>query len=152
MDMLRKSIYHISAALFCVILILLGVSVFSRYALNNSITWSEELIRFGFIWMFFLSMGEVSRTGSHLALDLLPSLLRGKARKALGVLIETLNIVFLAIMIRYGWNVALANMAQASPALLIPYGAVYMAIPTGGVIMALFSLQRIRNILSGQGV
>jgi TRAP-type C4-dicarboxylate transport system permease small subunit len=150
MQVLRACIYHISAALFCGILALLGVSVFCRYVLNDSIVWSEEVIRFAFIWMFFLSMGEVSRTGSHLALDLVPDLLKGKAKKTLGVVIEIANIIFFCILIYYSWKVAQANMAQKSPALLIPYGVIYMAIPTGGALMTFFSLQRIVGLISGK--
>lgn len=147
---LRKFIYHVSAAIFCTILVLLGISVFYRYGLNNSITWSEELIRFGFIWMFFLSMGEASRTGSHLALDLIPSFFHGTAKKIFYCLIETANIIFFLILIYYSYKVAMANMAQASPALLIPYGYVYMAIPAGGVLMSIFSLTRIKRIITGE--
>ena len=147
---LQKFIYHVSAAIFCSILILLGISVFCRYILNNSITWSEELIRFGFIWMFFLSMGEATRTGSHLALDLIPSLLHGKIKKVFYCLIEAANIIFFLILIFYSYRVAMANMSQASPALLIPYGYIYMAIPAGGVLMTIFSLSRIKRIITGE--
>ena len=150
MQVLRACIYHISAGLFCGILTLLGVSVFCRYVLNDSVIWSEEIIRFAFIWMFFLSMGEVSRTGSHLALDLIPNLLKGNAKKILCVLIEVANIIFFCILIYYSWKVAQANMAQKSPALLIPYGMIYMAIPTGGALMTIFSLQRICNLVTGR--
>ena len=149
MQALRKCIYHTTAGLFCGILMLLGFAVFSRYVLNDSITWAEEVIRFAFIWMFFLAMGEVSRTGTHLALDLVPSLIHGAPKKILNVFIELANIVFLAILAYYTWRVAKVNMMQKSPALLIPYGCIYMAIPVGSVIMSLFGLQRIYFLLSG---
>lgn len=147
MEILRKSIYHVTAALFLAILVLVGYAVFSRYILNDSSVWVEEVIRFSFIWMFFLGMGEVTRTGTHLALDIVPGLLKGRARKALDVFVEIANIAFLAILVHYSWLVANANMAQKSPALLIPYGYVYMAIPVGSVIMILFGLQRIAGIV-----
>lgn len=147
MEALRKILYHISAGLFCAILILVGYGVVSRYILNDSSVWVEEVIRYGFIWMFFLSMGEVTRTGSHLALDILPGYLHGKTRRALDVFIEAANIVFLAILVWYSWRVALINMNQNSPALIIPYGYIYMAIPVGGAIMILFGLQRIVRLV-----
>lgn len=147
MEILRKFIYHATAAIFCLILLLLGAAVFSRYALNNSIIWAEEVIRFAFIWMFFLAMGEVSRTGTHLALDLVPGMLKGRPRKILDVFIELANMAFLAVLIWYTWKVVKINMAQRSPALLIPYGYIYLAIPVGSAIMMLFNIQRIAGIL-----
>lgn len=147
MEALRKFIYHTTAGLFCAILMLIGYAVVSRYILNDSSTWVEEMIRFGFIWMFFLGMGEVTRTGSHLALDMLPGFLTGKTRKALDILIEVANIAFFSIMVWYSWRVALINMKQKTPALLIPYGWIYMAIPVGGAIMILFAAQRIVGLV-----
>lgn len=36
--------------------LLMGVQVFSRYLLNASLSWSEELTRYLFIWSGFLSV------------------------------------------------------------------------------------------------
>ena len=143
MEQIRKFIFHASAGLFAVILITLGTAVIARYVFNDSIIWAEELMSFLFIWMFFLSMGEVSRNGAHLALDLFPSMLKGRTRRAVEIFVELVNIAFLAVLIYYSVRVALYNMRQNSPALLIPYGIIYFAIPTGGVLMTLFSCQRI---------
>ena len=143
MEAIRKFIFHASAALFCVILAILGISVIARYFFNDSLIWAEEVMRFLFIWMFFLSMAEISRNGAHLALDLIPSLLTGKPRRAIGIVIEIFNIIFLAFLLYYSFRVSLYNMRQNSPALLIPYGYIYFAIPVGCVLMLLFSCQRI---------
>lgn len=148
MEVIRKIIFNVSAGLFCVILFILGIAVVARYVFNDSIIWAEELMRFLFIWMFFLSMAEVSRNGAHLALDLVPSLLKGKPRRAICVVIEVANIVFLAILLYYSVRVSLYNMRQNSPALLIPYGYIYFAIPVGCVLMGMFSLKRIHWLVT----
>ena len=36
--------------------VIMGIQVFSRYALGMSLTWSEELTRYLFIWAGFLSV------------------------------------------------------------------------------------------------
>jgi len=143
MEAIRKAIYHVSAALFCFILLVLGTAVVARYVFNDSIIWAEELMRFAFIWMFFLSMAEVSRNGAHLALDLVPSLLKGRVRRGVDIVIELANIAFLAVLLYYSVRVSFYNMGQKSPALLLPYGYIYFAIPVGCVLMILFSCQRI---------
>lgn len=143
METLRRIIFHASAGLFAVILCILGTAVIARYVFNDSIIWAEEVMSFLFIWMFFLSMGEVSRNGAHLALDLFPSMLKGRVKRGVEIFIELVNIAFLAVLIYYSLRVSMYNMRQNSPALLIPYGLVYFAIPTGCVLMSLFSCQRI---------
>lgn len=53
----------ISAGLFVFCVILAFVGVIFRKVLNNSIIWSEEVIRYTFIWLFFLAMPEITRYG-----------------------------------------------------------------------------------------
>lgn len=150
MRVLQQTLKHISAFLFAAILLLAFASVFCRYVLNNSIVWSEEVIRYAFIWMFFLSMPEVTRSGSHIALDLLPEHLHGKQRKLLDLAIEVINNVFLVVIIYYGVKITSVNMAQSSPALRIPYGTIYAAIPAGGLLMLLFSVQRMIGLVKSK--
>ena len=42
-------------ALLVTMTLLMGLQVFSRYILNASLSWSEELTRYLFIWSGFLS-------------------------------------------------------------------------------------------------
>ncbi len=150
MRVLQQTLKHIAAFLFAAILLLAFISVFCRYVLNNSIVWSEEIIRYAFIWMFFLCMPEATRTGAHIALDLFPNRFKGKARQRLDVIIEIINDVFLAVIIYFGIQITAINMAQSSPALRIPYGAIYAAIPIGGLLMLIFSVRRIIGIIKAK--
>jgi len=149
---LAKFLTHIGSFIFAVILLLASVSVFFRYILNDSIVWAEEVMRYAFIWMFFLCTPEATRTGMHICLDVLPSNLHGKARDYLYVLIEIINDLFLVIVVYFGIKISLINMAQASPALEIPYGCIYFALPTGSVLMLIFSIHRIHSIITGKMV
>lgn len=49
--------------------LVLGIQVFYRFVLNNSLTWSEELARFMFIWSAFLSIGFCLKEGISLKID-----------------------------------------------------------------------------------
>ena len=150
MNHLAKFLKHIGAFIFAVILLLAFVSVFFRYVLNNSIVWSEEVIRFAFIWMFFLCMPEATRTGMHICLDVVPSHVKGKAKIFVDILIEVINNAFLFIVVFYGIRLSLINMIQTSPALRIPYGLIFFALPTGAVLMIIFSIHRIYRILTNK--
>ena len=147
---LAKFLKHTGAFIFSVILLLAFVSVFFRYVLNNSIVWAEEVIRFSFIWMFFLCMPEATRTGAHICLDVIPSNVHGKTKIIIDVLIEVINNIFLAIIVYYGIKLSFINMIQASPALRIPYGIIFFALPTGAALMILFSVYRIYRILTNK--
>jgi len=143
MKKFSSRLVDVAAAIFAFCVILAFAGVFCRKVLNNSIIWAEEVIRYSFIWLFFLTMPEVTRYGGHLALDLVPMFTKGKARKILFIFIELLNIVFDAVIIYYGIKVSILNMAQFSPSLRIPYGYVYLALPVGAALMLIFSVRRI---------
>ena len=53
--------------------LVLGIQIFCRFVLNNSLTWSEELARFMFIWSTFLSIGFCLKEGISLKIDTLIS-------------------------------------------------------------------------------
>lgn len=147
LEALQGILRRVCAVSFAVMIILVGISVICRYILNNSIVWVEEVIRFSFIWIFFLSMPEVTRFGTHVSLDLLPqTLLHGRPRKILLIAIEIICDVFFIFLIYYGVVIAKINMAQVSPALGIPYGLIYFAIPVGSLLMLLNSVPRIRDL------
>ncbi len=143
MKVLREIIKNVSVILFMGVLVIAFAAVVFRYVFNNSIVWAEEAIRYISIWIFFLTMFEATRTGSHIALDLIPGMLKGKAKIWLNILIEGINIVFDVVLVYYGWKLTLVNMAQRSAALRIPYGYVYAAIPVGAALMGVFSVLRI---------
>lgn len=149
-NFLKKAMYHVSAFLFAVAVLIAFISVIFRYVFNNSLYWSEEIVRYIFIWMFFIAMGESTRTGSHVALDLVPSKLSGTTRKVWDIVIEVLSLVFVIILVCYGGKLALINMNQFSPALRIPYGWIYMALPFGGALMGVFNIIRIVNMIRGK--
>lgn len=50
-------------ALLVTMTLLMGLQVFSRYILNASLSWSEELTRYLFIWSGFLSISYCIKSG-----------------------------------------------------------------------------------------
>ena len=147
MKHISRFLVHIGSFIFAAILAVAFISVFFRYVLNNSIVWAEEVMRYAFIWMFFLCMPEATRTASHICLDIIPSLIHGKVKTIVEVLIEVINIVFLFIVVYFGVKISLINMSQTSAALRIPYGCIYFALPTGAVLMMIFCAYRLYRIL-----
>ena len=45
---------YVSAVAMVMMVSILFAQVFTRYVLQGSITWAEELSRFAFLWMMFL--------------------------------------------------------------------------------------------------
>lgn len=155
MKVLTQILKNVSVILFMAVLALAAAAVFFRYVLNDSIVWAEEVIRYLCIWVFCLTMCESTRTGTHLALDLIPGLLSGRPKSLLNAAVEIVSGAFDIVLIIYGIRLVFINMAQRSPALRIPYGCVYLAIPAGAALMLAFGIGRIlgfvRELTGGAG-
>ena len=74
--------------------LVLGTQIFCRFVLNNSLTWSEELARFMFIWSTFLSIGFCLKEGISLKIDTLISLFPKKVQAVILLLGDVVMTVF----------------------------------------------------------
>jgi TRAP-type C4-dicarboxylate transport system permease small subunit len=125
--------------LFCVV----GASVFTRYFLNSSLGWADELSRFTFIWISFLGAAYAYAYDEHLGLDFVVDRIRPARLQLFVRLFGDISIgaVILVITI-YGWTVA-DSATNLSPALYIPMKWVYMIVPATGAFMAVLNLAKI---------
>lgn len=136
-------------ALGWVVTALMGVAVlnvvwqvFTRYVLANPSRYTDELARFLLIWVGLLGASYAAGKRMHLAIDLLPQKLTGKARDALGLLLELLIFLFALFVLVYGGFrlVALTLLLeQTSAALRIPLGYVYLVLPLSGLLIMFYA-------------
>src|SRR5690349_20876200 len=69
---------------------------FTRYVLNDSLAWTEEIARYGLMWVTFIGGAMVTRRKTHIAVELLSNLLTaGPIRVALLVLVDVITLGFL---------------------------------------------------------
>jgi TRAP-type transport system small permease protein len=77
---------------------LLGVNVFyqffTRYVLNDSAAWTEEIARYLLICTVFVSISAVARRTRHIHVDFVYRLIPAKAGRALSTLVDIGRVVF----------------------------------------------------------
>lgn len=119
---------------------IVSVSVFYRYALNDSIAWSSEAARYLCIWIGFLAASVAMRRQMHIGLTILIDRLGYKERRVIGILSHAAVFVFLVFVSWLGFRLAARQMMQTSPALMLPMGLAYLSIPVSAVLMGIQSL------------
>jgi TRAP-type C4-dicarboxylate transport system permease small subunit len=67
---------------------------FTRYVLNDSAAWTEEIARYLLIAMVFVGVSAVVRTGRHIHVDFLYRLLPRKAGRVLATAIDVVRVAF----------------------------------------------------------
>jgi TRAP-type C4-dicarboxylate transport system permease small subunit len=113
------------------------MQVFFRYVLQNPLRWTEEAARYLLIWLVLLGSGVAMRNHSHLQVDILTASLPEGPSRVLDAIVTVLTSIFLGIVVVYGVQLTFNNMRQLSPALKLPMGIVYAALPIGGALTLL---------------
>ena len=117
--------------------------VFTRFVLADPSSYTEELARYLMIWVGLLGAAYAAGKRMHLAVDLLPSMLTGRKKHILGLVIDGFTILFaVAIMIIGGSRLVwiMLYLGQTSPALQIPLGVVYLVVPISGVFITFYAV------------
>ncbi len=130
-----------------VMLLLVFAQVISRYVFNYTPYFGEELARYLFVWVVFLSLPLVARYGGHMAIETLTSRVKGATLKFLNILADIFTIVFMGIMVWYGIIMVIRTNYQTSPAMQIPMSWVYSVIPFGCAVMLIYSVANLVNVL-----
>lgn len=126
---------YVCSALFSVMILVSLLQVFFRYVLNDSLTWSEELARYLFVWTAFLGSIIALHRGLHIDVDVLTSIVGKKTKTCLALLAKACVIALLLVLTVYGWRIVMLTWDAPSAALRIPMALVYMAIPLGAMGM-----------------
>ena len=113
-----------------------ATQVFFRYALNQPLTWSEELSRYLFIWIVFLATWAAFRQGLHLGVNAVTGLLPPRGVAVMARVIEAIILAFLVAALSAADRVLTVTAAQTSPTLGLPMHVVYAAFPVAAVLMA----------------
>jgi C4-dicarboxylate transporter DctQ subunit len=121
-----------------------------RYIFNDSLTWSEELSRYAFVWFVYTSAAYAVRYQRHVKFNFLVNILHkispiyGKILKLIALLIW---ISFLVFVVYFSFQTVLNQyeMGQVSPANQIPMYIVYLGLPLGTALMTFRVLQHIVN-------
>ena len=126
---------YLACGFLCMVIIGTFTQVFTRYVMNNSLSWTEELARYSFIWLNMLAASVALRAGTHASVNILENRLAGKALLAHQCIVYAAVIIGSALLVTQGWKMMMVAYGKPSTVMRLPMQYVYMAIPVGGLGM-----------------
>jgi TRAP-type C4-dicarboxylate transport system permease small subunit len=109
---------------------------FTRYVLNDSLAWTEEIARYALMWVVFIGGGMVTRRNSHIAVELLSNLMApSRARVALLAFIDTVKLGFLGLLAYFSATIVERMHYQRMTVFELPMSYVYAGITLGCFLM-----------------
>ena len=127
-------------ALFWALAAVVFTQFFTRYALNNSASWTEEIARYLLIGVVFVGASIGVAKNNHIQVDLLYRYLPAKLCRALALLVDVLRITFLVAMTVYTVQMMLKMGSYQMTIVDLPMNIVYSVVLFGFAAMSLRSI------------
>lgn len=123
---------------------IMGIQVLCRYAFGMSLTWSEELTRYLFIWCGFLSVSYCSKKCLSIKIEQFVAVFSRRVKAILKVINHTIELLFFIYMIPFAYSYMMSAVAsgQVSPACGIPMYYIQAAPLVSFILVAFRILQR----------
>lgn len=122
---------------------IVGWQVFGRYVLGSSPSWAEQSALTLMIWFIFLGGAAGVRDGFHIRIIAVENMVSQASRKKMRFVSNAIVGVLGLAMLWWGGELVVRTWSHVIPSLGIPRGMAYLAIPIAGLLIALFSIERI---------
>lgn len=132
------------------LLVLMNYAVFSRFVLNSSVSWGEELPAHILAALTFIGAAYLTRTNEHLGFDGVLRLFPVGMQKAILAINLALIAVFGSLLAWYGGIAALSFGGRMLISVDLPVMLFRGAMPVGGALIAMIASVRLLGLLTGR--
>jgi len=141
----------LAAGLLAAITLLTFTQVVLRYVFDTGLIWALETTTYIFGWLVLIGMSIGIRTNSHIAVDLLLSVLPTRARKAAIFLAIALSLLY-AVLMLFG-SVTLVSQLRAFGSLAhdipLPRWILLLSLPVGFALLTLRIIEVAVGVVRG---
>lgn len=144
----------LSQTLICILVLqgvalvlLIGIEVFFRYVLHDSLSWPEEVAGIVFVWFTLLGVAVGLREESHIAFDLVTKRSPPLLRKGILIFAHIVGMVYAGYMIYFGTLYAQMFSFETTPAAQINILWLNISLPVSGFFIILYALIKIITIV-----
>ncbi|MBL3539201.1 TRAP transporter small permease [Aminivibrio sp.] len=142
-----EEVFLVGSLAFNVVLIF--IQVVMRYVFQNSLSWSEELARYIFLWQTWVGASYAVRMRRHFRVEMIVDLMKGRLRKWYEFVVLLVWCAF-ALFIAWQGSVLttfLIKRWQVSAAMQIPIAWAYASVPAGCAMMAIRLVMEMKDLL-----
>ena len=122
-------------AFFWILALVIFYQFFTRYALNDSASWTEEIARYLLICTVFIGAAMCVRKNNHIQVDFFYRIFPKKLMRVVATLVDIIRVAFFgyAIWLTYGLMTKIGG--QQMSIVDLPIGLVYGVVLFGFVLM-----------------
>lgn len=126
----------IAFVIFWSLAFIVFLQFFTRYVLNDSLSWTEEIARYGLMWIVFVGGAMVTRRNTHIAVELLSNVMKpGRLRAALLAFVDFVKLGFIGLLAFLSWTITERMHMQRMTVFDLPMSYVYAGVAFGCFLM-----------------
>jgi TRAP-type C4-dicarboxylate transport system permease small subunit len=127
----------VASIILALMLFVMALQVFTRYVLNNSPDWTEEILRYMYVWVVFLGTSAAITDRSHVSISFLVEKLPRNLQIVVAVLTNAVIVVFLGCLLWLGIKATISHNVVPLMTVDVMYSVVYAIVPVTAVLMML---------------
>ena len=131
----------LTLVLFWLMALAVFLQFFTRYVLNNSFAWTEEIATNCLVVIVFMGSVMCVRLGRHIQVDLLFHFLPPGAARALATLIDVIRTAFFAYAAYLVWRFMAIVEGETMTTIELPKNLIYSCVFVGFILMFVRSMQ-----------
>jgi TRAP-type C4-dicarboxylate transport system permease small subunit len=132
--------------LLTAIVVIALLAVFCRYVLNHSLVWSDEVVRYLFVWFTLLGAAITLRDREHLRVEYFVELLPAGPRRFVELVTLVGVLLFYLAMLVLGFMWVYETSGTSTSALKWPLNwFFYAALPTSAALGAWYAVRRLKR-------
>src|SRR5215218_2040062 len=134
----------IAFVIFWALAFIVFLQFFTRYILNDSLAWTEEIARYGLMWVVFIGGVMVTRRNTHIAVELLSNVMKpGPLRAVLLASVDIVKLGFIGLLAYLSWTIIERMSIQRMTVFDLPMSYVYSGVAAGCFGMLLRQAQNV---------
>jgi TRAP-type C4-dicarboxylate transport system permease small subunit len=133
---IERMMLALLVGLFAAMVIACTAQVIWRYLFNDPLVWSEELARYLFIWISYISAWVAWKSRSHIALDAVTYINSPVMNAWTGRIVEVLVLGYCLYTLFAGFQIVGITHSQPSAVLELPMSVVYAGYSAMALLIA----------------
>lgn len=150
MDGLERTLGALAGLGLAGFVVIILIDVIFREILLKPLFAPSELSVCLFIWSTMLAAAVAARRNSHFVIDFLPQTLPRPVESTLAILAGTAAVVFAAVLLIYGAEMAERGIGRRSPMSGFSMALFFSAFPVAGFAFLLFTAENLAKVILGR--
>jgi TRAP-type C4-dicarboxylate transport system permease small subunit len=138
---INRIVLQIIVLIGCCMLIIAWAHIFFRYVLNNSLSWSEELLKILLVWFCMLSTSIIAIRREHVSIVIFKQQFPKRVENMFDLVMQFITFAVSVVVCVIGVRMIIAAGARRTPALRLPYAAMYASVCVSFAVLSIYELR-----------